>query len=492
MRESDNSSSSTSSAAGAASLPAAPAVQNNTSARARPVLPASGTHPNIVFVLTDDLALNLVEYMPHVLEMESKGATFLNYFVTDSLCCPSRSSIFTGRFPHSTGVFKNQGPDGGYQAFVDHGNERNAFSEAFSQAGYRTAMLGKYLNGYEPEQHPPGPGWIEWDVAGNAYFQYNYALNENGKIDRHGRAPRDYLGDVLGELAVRFIKQSRGQPFLIEVATFSPHAPYTPAPRDRAAFPQLQAPRNPAYDAASHDAPSWLRRQPALTDADKQLIDRAFRKRAQSVLAVDKMIADLENAVASIGQEKNTYFIFSSDNGYHMGEYRLMPGKMTAFDSDIHVPLVITGPEVPAGLKIGEIAENIDLNPTLTSLAGLSPMPGVEGLNLVPLIQGHQAPDWRSAALVEHRGPRREPLDPDAPAVRSGNPPSYEALRTRTQLYVEYVNGDREYHDLVSDPWELDNTFRSLSSDQKKKLHRALSTLSSCHTAESCSSAPHR
>src|SRR5207249_11167937 len=93
-------------------------------------------------------------------------------------------------------------------------------------------------------------------------------------------------------------------------------------------------------------APRWPRALPALSDADKAAIDRDYRKRAQSVLAVDTMIGELQEAVASIGEARNTYFIFSSDNGYHMGDYRLMPGKMTAYDTDIHVPLVVTGPEI--------------------------------------------------------------------------------------------------------------------------------------------------
>jgi hypothetical protein len=108
--------------------------------------------PNIVVVLTDDLSLNLVQYMPHVLAMQKDGVTFANYFVTDSLCCPSRSSIFTGRFPHDTGVFKNAGSDGGYLVFRSRGNESSTYATALYAAGYRTAMLGKYLNGYEPNR----------------------------------------------------------------------------------------------------------------------------------------------------------------------------------------------------------------------------------------------------------------------------------------------------------------------------------------------------
>jgi N-acetylglucosamine-6-sulfatase len=347
-------------------------------------------------------------------------------------------------------------------------------------------MMGKYLNGYEPRQHPPAAGWTSWDVAGNGYAEFHYALNQNGQLTPHGMKPSDYLTDVLSELAVQFIEQSHGQPFVIEVATFAPHAPYTPAPRDAGAFPGLKAPRTPAYDAAPDAAtPRWLSKQPALTAADKAQIDEAFRKRAQSVLAVDAMIGALQAAVAASGQEKDTYFVFSSDNGYHMGEYRLMPGKMTAFDTDIQVPLIITGPGIPAGLKLDEMAENIDLYPTFLELTGVESRSSVDGRSLAPLLRG-QKTDWRSAILVEHRGPRHEPLDPDAPAIRSGNPPTYEALRTATTLYVEYADGDREYHDLVADPYELHNNFSALTAEQKSALHGAIAAMQSCHGAESC------
>src|SRR5919201_3859597 len=149
---------------------------------------AGGTKPNIVFVLTDDLAWNLVQYMPHVQQMQKQGTTFSNYYVTDSLCCPSRSSIFTGKFPHDTGIFTNGGSDGGFGAFQRRGEEKDTFATQLQAAGYQTAMMGKYLNGYEPKQALGGskpyvpPGWNEWDVAGNGYPEFNYDLNENGKV----------------------------------------------------------------------------------------------------------------------------------------------------------------------------------------------------------------------------------------------------------------------------------------------------------------------
>jgi arylsulfatase A-like enzyme len=450
----------------------------------------AGTRPNIVFILTDDLSLDLVQYMPHVVKMQQEGVTFANYFVTDSLCCPSRSSIFTGRFPHDTGIFRNTGNDGGFQAFHSRHEEQSTFATALSAAGYRTAMLGKYLNGYKPKNDPQEPGWTMWGVAGNGYPGFNYDFSDNGKFVRYGNQPADYMTDVLSAKAIDFIKQSAGTPFAIEIATFAPHAPYTPAPRDADAFPDLRAPRTPAFDAAPDaNAPQWLRPQRPLSAADMAGIDRDYRKRAQSVLAVDKMIGDLEAAVAAIGQERNTYFVFSSDNGYHMGEYRLMPGKMTAFDTDIHVPLIVTGPGVPPGRVVEEIADNIDLNPTFTEIGGAATAPNVDGRSLMPLLEGRAVTQWRKAALVEHHGPVRNLADPDFPGLRSGNPTTYEAIRGSTFVYVEYADGEKEFHDRATDPYELHNTYGSLSDDRKASLHAMVTALQSCHDVQSCSAA---
>ena len=147
-------------------------------------------------MLTDDLSLNLLQFMPHVMEMERNGATFANYFVTDSLCCPSRSSIFTGEFPHNTGVFRNAEPDGGYGAFNAHGNEPNTFAVALQRDGYRTAILGKYLNGYHPGINGPASGWNEWSVAGDGYSGFNYSLNRNGRVTFHRKRRSDYMTDA--------------------------------------------------------------------------------------------------------------------------------------------------------------------------------------------------------------------------------------------------------------------------------------------------------
>jgi N-acetylglucosamine-6-sulfatase len=459
----------------------------------------AAAQPNVVFVLTDDLAWNLVQYLPQVRTLQSQGTTFDDYVVTDSLCCPSRSSILSGRFPHDTGVFTNGGNDGGFAFFHNHGEEATTFATALQAKGYRTAMMGKYLNGYEPAATLGGsqpyvpPGWNEWDVAGNGYPEFDYDLNENHTVVHYGHRPKDYLTDVLAGKGSAFIAQSAAakKPFLLEIATFAPHAPYTPAPRDANDFPGLTAPRGAAYDTLPTHAPPWLAGRTPLTPAEQQAIDTAFRKRAQAVQAVDKLIGSLRTALAQAGVARDTYVVFSSDNGYHMGEYRLNPGKMTAFDTDVRVPLVVAGPGVTAGRTSTAAVANIDLAPTFQTLAG-APVPStVDGRSLVPLLRGGSGTNWRTANLVEHHGPDTMADDPDLPAPNSGNPPSYEAIRTHTYTYVEYVDGSKEYYDRTTDPDELHNIVGTLGTARLAQLHIALTGLENCHTGATCWAAGH-
>jgi N-acetylglucosamine-6-sulfatase len=453
--------------------------------------PQAARRPNIVFILTDDLSMNLLPFMPQVAEIRKQGTTFTNYFVTDSLCCPSRSSIFTGKLPHNTGVFKNTGRDGGYEAFNAYGNPSQTFAVALRKVGYKTAFLGKYLNGYLPVKAGPAPGWDEWDVGGNAYKNFDYNLNQNRAIVHYGSDPQSYLTDVVSKLGRDFIRKSGNKPFLIEIATFSPHAPYIPAPRDANEFPRLVYPGTPAFAARPDaSAPPWLKSIPELEPHQFNQMRRAFRMRAQSVLSVDKMIKDIRALLAELGEENNTYIVFSSDNGYHMGEYSLRPGKMTPFDTDIRVPLIVMGPGVPPGAVVKDIVENIDLNPTLVDLAGAVP-PGVaDGHSLVPLLRGAGGDDWRRMALIEHHGmPIVDPSDPDAPARHSANPPTYEAIRMAGAMYVEYALTEPCYYDLTRDPYELHNIAASIPAPQKDHLHQLLRANATCKGPGACWSA---
>jgi N-acetylglucosamine-6-sulfatase len=349
-------------------------------------------------------------------------------------------------------------------------------------------MMGKYLNGYLPGSKVVPPGWTEWDVAGNGYREFGYKLNENNTIRQYGSRPADYLTDVISAKASRFVTDSAaaGKPFLIEVATFAPHAPYTPAPRDAAAFPGLTAPRGPAFDVLPSGAPPWLAGRTPLTAAEVTAIDTAFRKRVQAVQSVDRMIGSLQAAVAKAGVADRTVVVFSSDNGYHMGEYRLNPGKQTAFDTDIHVPLIAAGPGLAAGRTAAAPAENVDPRPTFDTLAGVTPAADIDGHTLAPLMAGTVPDSWRTASLIEHHGPDTDPSDPDKPAPNSGNPPTYSAMRTATSTYVEYRDGTVEFYDRRSDPNELHNTASTLSASDKATWHKALAGLVGCHGSTAC------
>jgi arylsulfatase A-like enzyme len=349
--------------------------------------------------------------------------------------------------------------------------------------------MGKYLNGY-PADDPPPQGWDEWDGTGAAYQEYDYDLNENGAVHHYGDDPDDYLTTVLSQKATGFIRSSAwsGKPFALEVATFSPHRPATPAPLDEDDFPTVRAPRGPAFDKLPTDPPSWLAKQPKLSPKAIEDIDADFRKRAEAVQSVDRMIGQIERTLAAVHELDDTYFVFSSDNGYHMGEYGLYPGKQTAFDTDIRVPLVIAGPGIPAGSTVDAMTSSIDLAPTLQQMAGgAQPTASQDGVSLLGLAQGKPVPrDWQQAVLIEHHGPDRTPSDPDAQSFRAGNPPSYEAMRTAQFLYVEYETGEREYYDLADDPYELHNLAGKLSAQQVAKLHRQLMSLANCHGAGQC------
>jgi len=493
--------------------PAVLAAVRTTRAIARAVRTLVNTftppQPNIVFVLTDDLTSDLIPYMPNVRRLQARGTTFSNYFVTDSLCCPSRASILTGEYPHDTGIFRNTGADGGFLAFHARGLEQDTYATNLQSVGYRTALMGKYLNQYTPGRirtalggpYVP-PGWSDWAVAGNGYQGFGYRLARTVRIVRHGFRASDYLTNVLAREGLGFMGESvaEGAPFMLNLWTFAPHAPAIPAPRDAHRFPTLTAPRDPSFDEADmSEKPPWLRDHRPLTDAEMARIDATFRDRVRTVQAVDRMIGRLERRLRALGVARNTYIVFSSDNGFHLGQHRLTPGKLTAYDPDVRVPLIVTGPGVPAGRTVDAMTENTDLCPTFAELAGAPPPPRADGHSLVPLLRETPsaaeravASDWRDAVLIEHHGNVSLGVgDPDAPPAGSGNPPSYEALRSKDALYVEYADGERELYDLASDPFELHNLADEVPPERLARLSAQLAVMASCHGAAQCWVAGH-
>ncbi|WP_192809240.1 sulfatase family protein [Actinomadura montaniterrae] len=454
-----------------------------------PAPAAPARKPNIIFVLTDDLSWNLVAHMPQVQKMQQDGTTFDNFFMADSLCCTSRATIFTGRYPHNTRVRTNFPPLGGYKVFEQNGGEQNSFGPALQKGGYHTAFLGKYMNGYEPNDRQGGtkpyvpPGWNEWYAAGNGYPEYDYNLNENGRLVSYGHKPEDYLTDVLANKSADFVQRAAGsgKPFFMEIATFAPHGPLVPAPKYAGKFPHLRAPRSPSFNEKDvRDKPTWLRKHPKLGKRVIANIDNTFRMRVRMVQSVNDMIGRIRGELTALGIDRETYVVFGSDNGFHLGEHRLAAGKMTAFDTDIRVPFVFTGPGIGPGRHVPQFAQNTDLAPTLLGLAGLPAPAGADGRSLVPFLQGRVPPDWRQAALIEHVKPAFSAQDPDRQDSLPGAPTTYNAIRTQNALYVEYADGEREYYDLTRDPNEMDNTAGRLPEPRRRYLSDLLHAYVNC------------
>ena len=451
------------------------------------VAPAPTVPPNIVLVLTDDLDTGLLQYMPKLRELvQAQGLSFSNYYVSSALCCPSRASLFRGQLPHNTTVLTNED---GFAKFHQLGLESSTVATWLQSAGYRTALMGKYLNGYLEArgaglfEYVP-PGWSEWDVAGDGFREIDYTLNHNGVLTKYGHSPQDVLSDVLRARADTFITQSTDahQPFFLELSTFAPHFPYTVLDRYANTFPDVKAPRPPSFNVQGQGEPKWLAAQPPLTAADVTELDATYRRRVQSVQGIDEMIGHLFDTLGSTGALDNTYFVFTSDNGYHLGQHRLKAGKQTAFDSDIRVPLIVRGPGVARG-SVDAMTMNVDLAPTFAALAGARVPDFVDGQSLVPLLNGSTPPGWRDAVLVEHEGPAALPGDPDYQA--DDNPTSYVALRTAAQLFVQYRSGERELYDYSADPNELVNRVASASPAELARLQRMLDQLRGCK-AETC------
>jgi N-acetylglucosamine-6-sulfatase len=458
--------------------------------------------PNVVFILTDDqdLLLSSLSFMPQTRALiAQKGMTFKQDFVPLSLCCPSRSTILTGLYPHNHKIYNNRAPDGGFAKFEALGHEETTIATALHGAGYRTALFGKYLNNYPRKDdltHVP-PGWDEFATpsAGQPYTEFNYTLNENGSLVQYKHDAGDYMTDVIAAKATDFIRSSAadGAPFFLYFAPYAPHKPATPAPRHAGLFASLRAPRTPSFDEVDvRDKPARIRKLPRLSAATMTSMDNLYRKRAQSLQAVDEAVAALVHALDESGQLANTYIVFTSDNGFHMGQHRLKAGKYTPYETDIHMPLMVRGPGIAAGSATSAPTSSVDFVPTIAELAGVSlPFP-VDGRSFVPLLRGRKPAGWRQVILLEQfaftpatDAPPSvlEPPDPQDGTVTAY--PSHLGVRTPTLKYVEYDSGEREVYDLSRDPDELNNLAAHSDAGWLARMSELARALGAC-AGEDC------
>ncbi len=278
-------------------------------------------------------------------------------------------------------------------------------------------------------------------------------MNENGTVVQYGADEEDYITDVLTAKAVDFINRAEAndaQPFFLTFTPTAPHAdslpngPATPAPRHAGMFAGATAPRTPSFNEADvSDKPPPIRNFPLLTSAQIAAIDREYQTRLESLQALDEGIGRIVETLAARGELENTYIVFTSDNGYHLGQHRFLNGKFQVYEEDIRVPLIIRGPGVQAGATVEQMAVNIDLAPTMARWGRATPDRVMDGQSLTPLLgQGGETQNWRKDFLVE--------IYRHLPPSQNGD--VIKALRTEHEVYVEYRSGPRELYDLRTDP----------------------------------------
>jgi len=385
---------------------------------------AKQPRPNIVLIMDDDQSAEQQRFLTKTnAAIGGRGVTFDNSFVNYSLCCPSRSTMLTGQYAHNHGVRGNQLPTGGYSKLAP--TLGNTLPVWLQRAGYYTAHIGKFLNGYgttSPDTEVP-PGWNEWygsldnpdAFTGGTYTAYGYTLNENGQLVHYGSTPDavdppTYQTDVYSQKAADFIRRlaPRRKPFYLSVAPRDPHgeagscncAGDNPraAPRYEGTLNGLTAPRDPSSNEADvSDKPSNVRNLPSLTEAQIGAVDARYRARAEAELGVDDLVQNVVSTLQATGEMKNTVLMFTSDNGFFHGEHRVPQGKVRLYEPSIRVPLLIRGPGVPKGVHRGQPVGNVDLAPTILDFARAKAGRKEDGVSLLPIMERKR--DWLGRGL---------------------------------------------------------------------------------------------
>jgi N-acetylglucosamine-6-sulfatase len=444
--------------------------------------------PNIVLVVTDDLTKRDYFDLGNNLSSFTSGGTFFhNAFVTTTLCCPSRASTLTGLYAHNHHITQHADPGTGYEQYHAEEYDQNDLPVWLRDSGYRTGLIGKYLNRYDAQSDGTPAGWTDWYGADTPTT--NWTLNENGSsIKTYPQDPSapgyEPWEDVMGDKAVEFVGKAHAsdQPFFLWYGTHAPHSPELLAPQDENRVETWPAREPPNFNEQDvFDKPQWVKEQPPLTPTQQANLEQKRQERLTSMLAVSRNLTRLKDKLRETGELSDTYLILTSDNGYHLGQHRLGAGKMTAYDEDMRVPLAISGPNVTSG-EARQMVLNTDLAPTIADLAGVTPGLPPDGRSFAPLLpEGRSgiAPDrFRRRFMEENwQGPIPTPTGPKPfPA------PTNFALRGQAFIYDRYMTGETEYYDLSRDPHELESM--QASGTRKENLDKRWTRLRNCEGAE--------
>jgi N-acetylglucosamine-6-sulfatase len=450
--------------------------------------PAAQARPNILVLETDDQTLADMAVLPKTRALiGGRGTTFANSFVNYSLCCPSRSTLYTGQYAHNHGVLGNRPPFGGFTR-LDTSNWLPLWLQA---AGYRTMHVGKFLNGYGRDAPPTvPPGFDDWYgmVDPSTYSYHGYTVDENGVLRTHpGVYSTDFVTAKANELITAAAKDPR--PFFMSVAWVAPHtgaprdvddpvgmASASPAPKYANAFGAAPLPRPASFNELDmNDKPLAMQARPRLGPVRVAKIQEAYQQRLESLLSVDDGVAAILERLRALGVLGNTLILFTSDNGFFHGEHRVPNGKVLVYEPSIRVPLLMRGPGVPRGRVAKQLVTNADLAPTILDAADAASGRVQDGRSLFGLLSDRGL-EWGRELLIEGGG-------------GSGGF-AFTALRNYRWKYVEYATGERELYDLERDPDELN----SLQAEPKYAPLRAalaarLHALATC-TGATCRARP--
>jgi arylsulfatase A-like enzyme len=492
------------------------------------------TRPNIVMIMVDDMRDDDLAYMPLTQQLiGQQGVRFANSLAQYPLCCPARASVLTGQYAHNHKVWSHKLP-WGFSSFDD----RSTLATWLQDAGYSTTYIGKYLNGYgiqPPPRQATGtsvsyvpPGWTDWrgsidggldkghPAEGGTYRYMDTTLNDNG-VGFDNYAGR-YQTRVYGELSEQVVTQraASDRPFFFYVSYTAPHHglpadPDDPAPvinsegrTTKFASPYVPAEVRGRYDgviseapgaswfraALPRDKPEYLRDLRPMNDAEKTALLEVTRQRAEALSVVDQQVARTIRALAATGELEETLVMFTSDNGYFLGEQGIRAGKTLPHDPSLHTPLLMRGPGIPAGEVRYDPFLSIDFAPTITQLAGVQaglPMDGTSMLGVARF--GDQG--WSRAVLTE-TGRRSIVRDTDEagaplPADDPGAADIRYAIGVRSDryLYIHLANGDEELYDMAVDPDQYDNLINVRTYARVRELMRdQLAQIRACDASQ--------